>query len=289
MLQSLYQLLNFIFCHHRTSTNSRKGRERTVSAVEREHILRNRPSPLPSTRLNISQSALLPQCPEGQASSLLSLPLELRRLIYDLAVGGHILTLQQVGKKISIPPTVTAPYQGIPADHFIRPIVTREDRTFFPALPLLLTCRQIYCEAIGTLYGNNTFRLYSPLILVYLNDLCLRPQHLQAIRHLTFEWVYMTDPMHFHGDSQKPYDWSTWERFWHIIAHSMNLDSLVAQIDYLEPNPAANVEGDWVKPILEVKGIRKARVSIELMDTWCTKVSLPKLSRWLTESVTRQG
>ncbi|KAL8771394.1 MAG: hypothetical protein Q9194_004895 [Teloschistes cf. exilis] len=286
------RLLFRIFCHGEDPAEVRENRQKRAWAKERKQILKWRPNPLPETRLNLSQDFLVSPSTVPPTCALLSLPFELRQSIYENALGESILLLSNNYGKIRIhrtlpPHCVTWSSDG-PKYKWNMETADFESRSGFPTYRLLLTCRQIYVEAIDILYSKNVFNLDSPLMLIHLKDLSFLPQRFHKIRHLSLSWTYMTDPAHFNGSIHEPYDWATWERFWKIIAHDMRLVSLSANIGYIGDRHGLNMEGDWMKPILEVRGLREAKICVRWLNTVFTSEQQPELASSLTQSLMRQ-
>ncbi|KAJ7262043.1 hypothetical protein C8J57DRAFT_1336055, partial [Mycena rebaudengoi] len=98
------------------------------------------PDPLPTDRIDIGQTKITPQ---AEACHLLSLPLELRQLIFETALGLRVLSLW---------------LDADPAYDYQRLLVRVKRDSVLP-VALLRTCRQVYLEALPILHQRNTFRL----------------------------------------------------------------------------------------------------------------------------------
>lgn len=256
-------------------------------------VTEQKPSPLHSKRINLTQESLVDQAPDKRSSNnisaskavslertctqcpaptslLLTLPFELRTNIYALALGGNFLTIRRKDRKIGhirqyepchtsdLPHRFHSIYEGQYLQH--------PNQFSTTGLPLLLTCRSIYREAIHLLYTSNTFFISDISILVHWADLSLLPpQRLAAIRHLSVHWVRYSDPGHFCGFTDAPYDWRTWSRFWEIVATCMpGLKKLDLWMEYIGRREENLVEHEWVKAMMGVKRIHMARVEIVL-------------------------
>jgi hypothetical protein len=93
---------------------------------------------------------------------LLDLPLELRLDIYEV-----IFTTPTM-----IQPPVTGHHgDGKPDGFWPTPRVDLLPRPHF-TINILLTCHQIHAEAIGVLYGNNTFQLHFPANSIWSHYTC---------------------------------------------------------------------------------------------------------------------
>ncbi|KAJ7262048.1 hypothetical protein C8J57DRAFT_1336063 [Mycena rebaudengoi] len=97
------------------------------------------PDPLPIDRIDIGQTKITPQ---AEACHLLSLPLELRQLIFETALGLRVLSLW---------------LDADPAYDYQRLLVRVKRDSVLP-VALLRTCRQVYLEALPILHQRNTFR-----------------------------------------------------------------------------------------------------------------------------------
>ncbi|KAL8729205.1 MAG: hypothetical protein Q9181_005078 [Wetmoreana brouardii] len=213
-------ILHRLLFHGENPADARRNRQLRAWAREKEQILRERPTPLPQARIDISQKYLPSLTSAEPTCILLCLPFELRQRIYDFTLGGSNLFLRQSSNRIfiqaALPPSGVDWMPDGPHFSWNKEASDSDSKSWFPGFALLLTCRQVYSEAIDTLYGNNVFYLDNPLTLVYLNDLCLRPQRVRAIRHLALQWMYMSEPLHYANTTNEPYDFQTWQRFWNI-------------------------------------------------------------------------
>ena len=249
------------------------GRQEKLEArLEKKKLISDKPKPLPYSRFNISQlwipdqtswSAASKMTQASQHSPFFRLPRELRILIYEMAIGYrvlHLLSLPKCIKHIRLPVNESFVPRNSPSA--FNKVDYRQ--TSCTGLPLLLTCRTVYGEAIDILYSSNTFLITDLNALVYLNDLPLiRRQRMEAIRHLKVEWIHYTDPAPLIGLRYAPYDWATWERFWTIIKE-MRLRSLDVKLAYFgaggETTPLT--EEKWMQPMLEVRRVKSAAITL---------------------------
>jgi len=136
------------------------------------------PPPLPTARIDICQrpGALAEQPPNCH---LLKLPLELRRCIYEYAVGGRVIRL-----RLRVPFGRTDyPHQEVFATyHFDSDDLNgTANKPGEPAagipLALLLSCRQVYLEALPILHGRNIFHFpvsdFTSIFLAALGEFTL--------------------------------------------------------------------------------------------------------------------
>ena len=217
--------------------------------------------------LPVNANAPISRTPSS-CSFLERLPLELRLQIYRCALGSEIVHLvdmrddgsaQHESSKSVLTSMIGANWDPMKSDPWEAPNLN---------LALLHTCRQIYNEAADILYSSNTFVVDNIRAFIYLAEKCLSPQRLLAIKHLqvSITWRFnsllasYTGPR---GTSAGYYDFATWWRFWRLVANDMRLTSLNIELGHfgLEENVALDAE--WMKPVLEIKGIRHPGITIE--------------------------
>ena len=193
---------------------------------------------------------------------LTKLPLEIRLAIYKYVLGGHLLHLVQIPRRIahvrcryddksdssrSCRPSTLMPLNGM-----LRSVSSAD-------LALTKTCRQIYVEALPILYTSNVFDVNHPSTFRFFTRSILA-QRLAAITsmHLCFSlsemkprYGYKSRPAHlaFQRD---------WKKSWHVIAKEMpglrDLDVVLKNADAAIV-PFA-LDESWVAPILQLRGLR---------------------------------
>lgn len=204
----------------------------------------------------------------NSCSFLERLPFELRLRIYEYALGGQTIHLVHV-KNDSVESSfqassplktsmIGANWDPLKPDTWEPPII---------CLALLLTCRQIYSEAADIIYSSNFFATDNIRVMIYLAENYLCPRRLLAIKHLqvVITWRFLPLLASYTGqrdDYNGYYDWATWRRFWHMVANDMRLTSLSICVDSFGTEEYLSVDAEWVKPILQVKGIRYPKVAI---------------------------
>ena len=224
-------------------------------------------------------------------SPLLRLPFELRIHIYELALGGNILNLRHKHCRVahlrlstSCPPPPL--FHGVSETHpFLSP-----NQFSTTGLPLLLTCRSIYRDAIRLLYTSNTFFVSDLGVLIHWADPpLLHPRRFADIRDLSVRWVYYSDPQHFVGSAAAPYDWRTWSTFWEIVATQMSgLKRLELRMEYMGRREEVGVEAEWVRAMMGVGRIKEVAVEIVFRTSpWagdrCEEVEKAVKDAWLRE------
>lgn len=151
------------------------------------------PPPLPATRIEIRQ----PLAEQPQCSHLLNLPLELRECIYEHVLSGRLISLQLVGSQHDEHCVVRSRYYR-PVDDLshgpTRGILPAE--RISPAL--LLSCRQVYAEALPILHQRNTFHFWASQLEVVvgsaLGEYCLPDIRSVYIYHDNVWAVHETRP-----------------------------------------------------------------------------------------------
>lgn len=295
----------------------RKAHNYTGEAARMEQ---QNPRSLPLQRINLTQETLVDQAPHsclGYSSSsaftlqrsslerkstsvpapfppLLSLPFELRTYIYELVLGGNFLNISVLRYRRRSHTSTHCSVTGRPPLSIQRSAEasdTGPTQSSITSLPLLLTCRSIYREAIYVLYTSNTFHFSDLSILIHWADLpLLRPQRLAEIRHLSVGWTYYSDPHHFRGTAAAPYDWKTWSRFWEIVAtHLPGLRKLELRMEYVGRWHEIGLENDWVKAMLGVRRIKNAVVEIVFRNGPWTGVRCEEVERGLKEAWLQEG
>ncbi|KIN05245.1 hypothetical protein OIDMADRAFT_142952 [Oidiodendron maius Zn] len=132
-----------------------------------------------------------------QACLLLDvLPLEVRQLIWEEVLRGHYFHLDLPSNvltgEICVSKSPNTCFYGSGGCRLRLPEkITQLEKNLL--LPILLSCKQIYSEAIRFLYSANTFITSTPAVIEYLPILLL-PQRIDDIRSLTFYWNISLTP-----------------------------------------------------------------------------------------------
>ncbi|KAL2047291.1 hypothetical protein N7G274_001311 [Stereocaulon virgatum] len=156
--------------------------------------------------------ALMTTAPQPQLQSplLTNLPFELRQFIYQSCLGGHQISLFPNPKRLN-GTGASSPQSNL--------------------LALLLTCKQIYTEAISTLYTHNIFSTSSLYCILHLNDLIL-PQRVNTIRSFTLYWTSGTLPQQTSHDHRYEYTskYTQWAIVWANLAAMQGLEDLRVEL-----------------------------------------------------------
>ncbi|KAL8954102.1 MAG: hypothetical protein Q9222_000081 [Ikaeria aurantiellina] len=225
-------------------------------AKERIH---NAPQPLSRSRRR-TLSILPATTPQSTSRFLTVLPLEVRQEIYAWVLGGRLVHIVRKGKYMA---HIRCKLNG-PSDftRACRPAAAATCHEESPGLAftangniaLLMTCRQIYKEAVEILYSSNTFDFdHQDLFLLFTRSIL--PQRLAQIRSLEFSFKTLHLKLPFaYAESVK----SAWVLMWRIIAKDTPaLRHLRLRIggEHGLPYPSMDREW-WMEDILQVTGLQ---------------------------------
>ncbi len=195
-------------------------------------------------------------------SFLTKLPLEIRLQIYEYVLGGNLLHLVHIPRRIahircrhpepSDPLRKCRPASRTPLNPWLRGVSTAN-------LALLKTCRQIYCEGIEVLYASNAFDVNDLNTFVSFAR-SIMPKRLASIKTLHLSWDLTSNVWRYgHADSHQ-----LWKHFWRIVAEQMHgLRELVLRLKRGSSGVKISRYEPWVRPMCEVRGLRSARVEVE--------------------------
>jgi hypothetical protein len=208
------------------------------------------------------------------------LPYDVRLIIYEMVLGGKVLHLSAENPKSRIVHYVCKQPERIAEQdlHHIcsdysmgRP--SSAPREHYPhasgLLPLLVTCRRIYSEAICTLYSSNTFEFTQNFAAFTLLKYTIPPQRLSCFRHFR---LHMRIPRHPSLNSRATRDW---QNLWSFFANDMRgLQRLYLRLQMLQPmegqiestrDDCADAER-WMKPIvtMAVNAYRQRGCKVEI-------------------------
>lgn len=229
------------------------------------HYLKRRTANLPKSRSKRSKDVSLSYDPVINTSShlLARLPLELRRQIYAYVLGNQVvhilLTPTRIAHVCCASPTHT---------DFSRTCYPRARQLFVPepvpippsdiAIGLLLSCRQIYAEALPILYSLNTFD-FDDLSAFNLFAKNISPSGLSSIKSLHLKWFAGYPPLQFaqtKSPTSAPGDDATYLQFWHVLASQMPaLTELRMAIVGSVWVWRLGLQDPWVQPVKQVKGL----------------------------------
>ena len=233
------------------------------------------PGPVPQNVANSPGHSIHTDASDSRRPSscpfLRSLPLELRLHIYKWALGRETIHLVYMrvdcaehyeSSKSVFTSMIGANWNPMKSDPWEAPNLN---------LALLHTCRQIYNEAADILYGSNTFAVDNIRAFIHLAENCLSSQRLLTIKHLqvSITWRFSSLLASYTGSrstSAGYYDFATWRQFWNLVANHMRLTSLNIELGHFGYNENLALDAVWVKPMLEVKGIKQLDITIRPAD-----------------------
>ncbi|KAJ6567095.1 hypothetical protein B0H19DRAFT_718759 [Mycena capillaripes] len=205
------------------------------------------PPPLPSVRLDIRK------CPPSQQPAectLLHLPLELRQCIYEQALGGRLISLKLVASRTHGHTIVRSTYYKLPDDlHSASILVGSSPAADRISTALLLSCRQVYLEALPIMHRRNTFHFLAHeleiIVLSALGGYCLSNIRSVCLRH------------HYRTMNAAP-----WAMVFQLL-HQMQLRELAFEFDFQllewsEITPQRDVlNTDWGRRVLGMRNLRE--------------------------------
>nr|POE74556.1 hypothetical protein CFP56_37087 [Quercus suber] len=193
---------------------------------------------------------------QNQCSFLSKLPLDIRLIIFEMLLGGSLFHLSAQNPKSRIVLHVCQhrdPIDDRAHDcHLITLRRPNEDPSKKMALlPILMTCRQIYSEAIQTLYQANVFEVRQNFVAFQFLTMMVPPQRLQAIRK--FRW-HMRIPHHPQANARSQRDWNGLFEF--FTNEMPSLQDLFLHLQTMQPmeteiRNTPDIDGtDWIRPIV---------------------------------------
>lgn len=228
-------MVRFLFCLGRKSKSSE-----------------TRLTPLPQKRQALLDSGL-----PSKSGVFGRLPFEIRHMIYVYALGSNLLHLIREG------PWRDVNHRPLP---MTQPILLRcYGRTEPYRLPCLLqTCRQIYVEASPVLYSTNTLGIFGVNGLSMFRDLSrrIRKDHFDVITSICINCQvddYVGVGTNGIVESHETGFLDNWRQTWEVLATQMvGLRDLEVQLFKIYfPPLKLSLQEDWVKPMLEVRGLRR--------------------------------
>ncbi|KAK3113349.1 hypothetical protein LTR53_009437 [Teratosphaeriaceae sp. CCFEE 6253] len=219
----------------------------------------------PWLHLFASAEAAQPMHEQSESPFFAKLPLDIRMMIYELLLGGHIFHIESATPHSRIyhracarPAAINEPdhqcHDDPPASQR-PPSAPREPHA--PAtgllLPLPATCRRVYAECIRTLYTANTFQFTSNHAAFRFLKTMLPPQRLRSLRHFR---MIMRLPHHPHMNARSEHDWAA---LWAFFADEMpGLQTLYLKLLLLHDtqeqirHAGGEARADWVRPMMRM-------------------------------------
>ncbi|KAJ7184600.1 hypothetical protein C8R46DRAFT_1064580 [Mycena filopes] len=181
--------------------------------------------------------------------ALLSLPAELRRCIYEHALGGHMIFVK-LNHTWPRSDSLTHPHYLVRTRYYdrdrARNLRDGPSKLGFPVEginpALFLSCRQVYLEALPILYGSNTFYFLAHQVATIVQS-ALGPSYLSEIRS-----VYLFEIGRVHSWP----DVSLQLQKMRLTTLSLTLESL-----YIQTKAGVDlVDTPWAHGILAIRNLR---------------------------------
>lgn len=242
----------------------------------------NDPKSLPRRRRRLSLSS---RCASNVDCAFLNkLPMELRLEIYTYILGGKLLHLVQPPKRlahISCPMGNQYGYRACcptTSRNNVRKDNNKSNSKLTESLSngnlaFLQTCRRIYIEAIDILYNSNIFDIDHLQTFTFLTK-TIPPQRLATISTLHTTWGVV----YHNGSYGRPLDgMDEWNSFCHLVATKMFglRDFRVFLSHSLPLNVTDGQDLDWIKPLLEITGLRSFHLELRDMGSTAGRLMFP--------------
>lgn len=170
--------------------------------------------------------------------------------------------------------------------------IYRERRTKWG---LLLTCREIYHEAVEVFYHSATLRFEDPHVLLNLAAAYLPSWRLKSIRRLEIVWLVFLRWSDV-GMSLQEHSQLAWDKVWHLVAAKLKLFSLEVCILISGSTRYLALEAPWVGSLANVRGVPKCKVilkpcsaKLHPFDQLNRRTVLEKWSKKLQEQMRGDG
>ncbi|KAI4215475.1 MAG: hypothetical protein LQ351_001944 [Letrouitia transgressa] len=198
--------------------------------------------------------------PLGSSLFLQYLPIELRIYIYSLVFGeGEVRLVRRLREQFWIAHGITPRLRHTPYPPPIFEEILDRWREKPTNWSLILTCRQISREASEILYNLTTIHVNDPNVL---STNLLSRHYCLAIRRLHIDWACLFHVWRPSGFDLYPQ--REWDRFWTVLATEMSLIELFVLIKYPGSIDDLNIDADWIRPMLKLRGIKQFDVEVRL-------------------------
>ena len=245
------------------------------------------PAPSTSSFLKLKDPRAQPAIPSTPPCTFLTkLPLEIRLHIYEYVLGGNLLHLVQLPRRVahgrcrcekpSDPLRNCRPALRTPLNPWL-------GRVSNGNVALLMTCRQIYRESIEVLYARNAFDVNDLTTFVFFARSIL-PQRLASITTLHILWDLTSNALRRYEHVNNHQVWKT---FWRVVADEMHgLRELVLHLKRGNQGVKISRYEPWVRPLCYVRGLRSVRIELEPQEK--EDAEAKKLVKYL-ETALREG
>jgi hypothetical protein len=204
--------------------------------------------------------------PQGQSIFFAKLPIEIRKMIYELVMGEEETVHLTLAVKKKFGHFLCDENQAADEECGCRVLVggregRRLDRSM---LAMLKSCRRLYSEAIVDLYRPHTFSLLHITHLLYLPSRLPGPR-LDQIRTIRLRWAIRALPFLKRPVSPKRYaypeDTANWIQGWKTLANMKGLRELYVLLT--DPSPQHLWERQWAdleeRLLEDVQNVRQTR------------------------------
>ena len=265
---------------------------------------RMRPSPKAkersTPRINDKCSTLTVNAFTNESCMLLQkLPLEVRLAIYSHAIGNDRFRIITVPWKVVAVPDIAGNVSM--AQRYFKPPVlhTTVPNKASPVhgIGLLISCRQIYQEAINLMYSTNTF-VFLDFQTLETFTRSIPPRRLNTIRHLEIQYSPESSIVYQHPRTSH-YDLPVClDQYWELVANMQSLRSLVIRLEAYSLSqpwqgtdeiPLCENETKRLEGLLRVRGLSNFQLEMAYLqdDSTRTEPYVPSLRKAIIESVTK--
>ena len=230
----------------------------------------------------------------GDALLLQKLPIELRILIYSHAIGNDRFRLITIPWKVVAAPDSDGNL-SMTQEHFhFTPEIARPKRLPSNGNALLMTCRQVYSEAVDLLYSGNAFVLHDLQTLATFAESVPR-QRLDAIRKLEIYYSPVTSIAYQH-ERTKHYDLpDDLDWIWGIVIGMQALRdlSIILEAYSQDDEDGEACEVRRLKPLLRLRGLSTFRLELTYLgelpveEQRRTEPYAPALRREIIDNATK--
>ena len=228
------------------------------------------------------------QSARQKPSFLYRLPVEVRLLIYHHLFSTHVFHLGRVPKSL-ITTDYNQPFLPRTPFRWIPPYTPLADQRLFPRPPeapeiqteavnhtllelfrdkqtrwaMLLTCRQIYHEAVGVFYNAAILKFDDPHVLLELATNHLGARGLLAVKHLDVVWrcSYSSNPLPT-DTIVVEHAQIVWDTMWRLVADAMQLASLTVCIVFDKVPARLDIDAPWIQSMLQLKRASQFQLKI---------------------------
>ena len=227
------------------------------------------------------------------------IPLEVRLAIYSHVIGNDRCRLITVPWKVVAVPD-TADNISMAQRYFEPPVFhTSVPNKTSPVhgIGLLISCRQIYQEAINLMYSTNTF-IFLDFQSLETFTRSIPPTRLNTIRHLEMHYSPESSIAYQHPRTPH-YDLPIYlNQYWELVANMQSLRSLNIRLEaYSQSQPWQQVdefelcenETKRLEGLLRVRGLSTFQLEVAYLqgDSTRTEPYVPALRKAIMESVTK--